>query len=75
MSSEQSRKLIEQARAFRCTRKGCLSQQRDPIDVVWFGQQYGECKEYTCSACYICSDEAVKASLPTALNILPLRYI
>ena len=73
MYSEQARKLIEQVRANRCTRKGCLSQQRDPLDTVWFGQQYGECREFTCSACFICSDESVKAAIPTTHNVLPVR--
>lgn len=74
MSSELSRKLIDQVRANRCSKKGCFSQQRDPLDVVWFGQQYGDSKELTCSACYVCNDEAIKASFPTQINVLPVRY-
>lgn len=74
MYSEQARKLIEQVRANRCNRKGCLSQQRDPLDTVWFGQQYGECREFTCSACFVCNDEAIKAAIPTTHNVLPVRY-
>jgi hypothetical protein len=75
MSTEIARKIIEQVRANQCRKKNCVSQQRDPLDVVWFGKQYGVNREATCSACYICNDEAVKNSLPTHLNVLPLRYI
>lgn len=74
MSTEIARKIIEQVRAGQCKRNNCISQQRDPPDVVWFGKQYGSNKEVTCSACYICNDEAVKKSIPTQLNVLPLRY-
>lgn len=73
MSTEIARKILEQIRAGLCNKKNCISKQRDPLDVVWFGKQYGANREITCSACYICNDEAVKNSLPTQLNVLPLR--
>lgn len=74
MSTEIARKIIEQVRANCCKKKNCVSQQRDPLEVIWFGTQYGANREATCSACYICNEEAVKNSLPTCLNVLPLRY-
>lgn len=73
MSNEFTRKIIDQIRNIKCNKKGCLSQQRDSLDIVWYGQQYGDYKEYTCSACYVCNEEAVKGSFPTNLNVLPLR--
>ena len=73
MSSEISRKIIEQLRCQTCKRKNCKSDQRDPLDVVWFGKQYNQ-KQITCSACFICNDEAIKNAIPTQQNVVPLRY-
>lgn len=56
MSTEIARKIIEQVRAGVCNKKNCISKQRDPLDIVWFGKQYGANREITCSACYICND-------------------
>jgi hypothetical protein len=73
MSSEIARKIIEQIHNTRCKKKNCPSQQRDPLDLVWFGKQYGDQRQITCSACFVCNDEAIKNAIPTQLNVLPLR--
>ena len=73
MSSELSRKIIEQVRCQTCRQKNCHSDQRDPLDVVWFGKQYSQ-KQITCSACFVCNDEALKNAIPTQQNVAPLRY-
>lgn len=70
---ELSKKLEESIRTAKCSNKGCLSGGKDNLDIVWFGNQY-EQKIITCSSCYIMNDEAIKKSLPTAQNIMPLRY-
>ena len=72
--SEITRKIVEQLKGSRCKKNNCKSQGKDQLEVVWFGRQYGQQREATCSACLICSDEAIKNAIPTQLNVLPLRY-
>ena len=73
--ADAARKLSEQIRSYKCSRKGCLSQQRDHIEVAWFGTQYGDNKEFTCSACFLCHDESMRNAYPASINILPLTYL
>lgn len=72
-SSELQKRLYDSIRSNKCTNKGCLSNGEDNLEVAWFGKQYDE-KCLTCSSCYIMNDEAVRKSIPTAFNVLPLRY-
>lgn len=71
--AELSKKLDESIRAAKCSNKGCLSGGKDNLDIVWFGNQY-EQKIITCSSCYVMNDEAIKKSIPTSQNVMPLRY-
>ena len=73
MASEITRKIVDQVKSSKCGKAHCKSQGRDQLEVVWFGKQYGQQKEVTCSACFICNDEAIKSAIPTQLNVLPLR--
>lgn len=72
--SELSKKLEESIRGAKCSNKGCLSGGKDNLDIVWFGNQY-EQKIITCSSCYVMNDEAIKKSIPTAQNVMPLRLL
>lgn len=65
--------MEESLRGARCSSKDCLSSGRDSQEIVWFGVQY-EQKKITCSSCFVMNDEAVKKCLPTAVNVMPVRY-
>lgn len=56
MASEITRKIVEQIKVNKCKKHNCRSQGRDQLEVVWFGKQYGQQKEVTCSACFVCND-------------------
>lgn len=72
-SQEFFKKLEEHIRSSKCSNKGCLSNGKDNMEIVWFGNQYEE-KMITCSSCFVMNDEALKKSIPTNQNVLPLRY-
>jgi hypothetical protein len=72
-SYEPVKKIITELKSMKCSKKGCLSDHRDTLEVAWFGNLY-ENKEMTCSSCYILDNEAIKKSLPSNLNVLPLIH-
>lgn len=70
---EGSKKLEESIKMGKCKNRECLSGGKDNLEIVWFGNQY-EQKKITCSSCFVMNDEAIKKSLPTNLNVVPVRY-
>jgi hypothetical protein len=66
------KKLSEIIRSNKCDKKGCLSNNQDNLEVVWFGSKFDK-KEITCSSCILMNDLVVGRLEPVAQNILPIR--
>ena len=66
------KKLTETIRNHKCEKKGCLSNNQDSLDVVWFGTKFDK-KEITCSSCILMNDLVIGRLEPVAQNILPIR--
>ena len=71
MTTDLHAKLGHLIKDAKCKNKDCLSNGNDNLELVWFGKQYEE-KIITCSSCYVMNEEAIKKSLPTSMNVLPV---
>lgn len=66
------RKIAETIRLNKCQRKGCLSNNQDSLEVVWFGNEF-EHKDVTCSSCVLMNEAVVGKILPVGSKLHPVR--
>lgn len=67
-----AKKITETIRLNKCQRKGCMSNNQDNLEVVWFGNEF-EHKDVTCSSCVLMNEAAIGKVLPVGNNLLPVR--